>query len=85
MTLSLVNVCSVRPKGADLLDLLCDMKSDVICLTETWLTPDDVAARSWTRLAQVEKAVVLLSSMWITYQSVVCAVARNLHFNTLRV
>ena len=46
MTLSLVNVRSVRPKSADLLELVCDMKSDVICLTETWLTPDDVAARN---------------------------------------
>ena len=30
-------------------------------------------------------AVVLLSSMRITYQSTVCAVARNLHLNTSRV
>ena len=46
MTLCLVNVRSVRPKSADLLELVCDMKSDVICVTETWLTPDDVAARN---------------------------------------
>ena len=46
MTLSLVNVRSVRSKSADLLELVCDMKSDVICLTETWHTQNDVAARN---------------------------------------
>ena len=51
MTLSLVNVRSVRPKSADPLELVCDMKSDVICLTETWLTPDEVAARNQATLS----------------------------------
>ena len=45
-TLSVVNLRSVRTKSAYFLELVCDTKSDVICLTETWLTPDDVAARN---------------------------------------
>lgn len=43
-TLSLVSLRSVRTKSAVFLELVCE--SDVICLTETWLTPDDVAARN---------------------------------------
>ena len=79
MTLSLVNVRSVRPKSADLLEVVCDMKSDVICLTETWLTPDDVAASNqatpscYALLDQprIGRKGGGLAYIWITYQSVV--------------
>ena len=35
-----LNVCSLIPKLNDVMMLLQDQQLDILCLTETWLTPD---------------------------------------------
>ena len=45
MSLSVVNICSVKSKSAYFLEFVLASQADIVTLVETWLTPDDVAAR----------------------------------------
>lgn len=42
----LLNAQSLRNKSADLVDYVNDENFDIVALTETWLTNDDLAVRS---------------------------------------
>ena len=46
LSLCLLNACSVKNKTADLFDYICDCKTDLVAITETWLTTDDAAVRA---------------------------------------
>ena len=45
LKLCLANVRSIKPKSAALLNYIISRKADLIAITETWLTPLDVAAK----------------------------------------
>ena len=45
LSLSLVNIRSVKSKSADFLEFVLASQADIVTLVKTWLTPDDVAAR----------------------------------------
>ena len=45
LAFSPLNVCSLRSSLADFLECVFLLKADLIAVTETWLTPDDVAVR----------------------------------------
>ena len=40
-----MNAQSIRNKGPDLVDFVCDSEVDIVVITETWLKSGDSAAR----------------------------------------